>query len=234
MNLLDLIVIAIIAFATYRGYKNGFIKSIFSVISVFIAIAITFAFYKPVMIWIKENTGFESWTRDYLYTIDFGKTTNNQLESGELASGDSSSGEVIASTSYEADNYLNSLSQTVKDIINIDELKENAKEVVIQKIVDFVMKLFSMIIVYIIAKLILKVIILVLDTVAKLPVLKQFNELLGLIFGVVLGVLQVDVICAIISLLSALPVAQGLVNMINTSVIAKILYDNNLLLQLLF
>ena len=58
-NVADIVVIAIVIIAIFMGYKKGFIKTLFGVLSFFIAIAITFTFYKPVMELIKERTGFE-------------------------------------------------------------------------------------------------------------------------------------------------------------------------------
>ena len=48
-NVADIVVIAIVIIAIFMGYKKGFIKTLFGVLSFFIAIAITFTFYKPVM-----------------------------------------------------------------------------------------------------------------------------------------------------------------------------------------
>ena len=68
-NIADLIVIFIIGFAIFKGYKRGFIKTGFGILSFFISIVITFMFYKPVMNIIKENTGFEMWLSEYLFIL---------------------------------------------------------------------------------------------------------------------------------------------------------------------
>ena len=69
-NVADIVVIAIVIIAIFMGYKKGFIKTLFGVLSFFIAIAITFTFYKPVMELIKERTGFEEWLYGYLYEMN--------------------------------------------------------------------------------------------------------------------------------------------------------------------
>ena len=51
----DIIVVAIIALAAFIGYKKGFIKTGFGIVSFFVAIALTFMFYQPVMEIIKEK-----------------------------------------------------------------------------------------------------------------------------------------------------------------------------------
>ena len=221
-NVADIVVIAIVIIAIFSGYKKGFIKTLFGVLSFFIAIAITFTFYKPVMELIKEKTRFEEWLYGYLYEMNL-DDKNTEEVSGE---------QVVLSESGE--NYINNLPDAVVKMIGLDEFKENAKITVIEKIVEFVVKLLAIVIVYIVSKLILLVLVLVLDSIAKLPVLKQFNELLGLVLGGILGFIQVYVVCAIITLIGSLPALSGVSAIISNSLIAHIFYDNNLLLKILF
>lgn len=219
-NIADLIVIFIIGFAIFKGYKRGFIKTGFGILSFFISIVITFMFYKPVMNIIKENTGFEMWLSEYLYSMNLEETNN---ESGEA---------LMISESGE--NYIENLPELVVDMIELEEIKANAKATIIDKIVDFALKLLSIIIVYILTKIILYFVVLVLDSVAQLPVLKQFNELFGLILGGILGLIQIYSICAIIAFASSMPSMNGVGTIINNSVFAHVFYNNNILIQILF
>ena len=212
-NIADIVVVVMILIATFMGYKRGFIRTGFGVLSFFIAIAITFMFYKPVMGLIKERTGVEEWLYEYLYSLEF------KEESAEIESGDE---------------YIDNLPQTIIDVIGLEEAKQNAKNVIVQKIVDFVVKLLAIIIVYIVAKVVLAIAVFVLDSIFSLPVLKQFNEILGLLLGIVLGFVQVYFLSAIIALIGAMPACQGIAEVINGSLFAHVLYNNNLLLQILF
>lgn len=219
-NIADLIVIIIIGFAIFRGYKRGFIKTGFGILSFFISIVITFMFYKPVMNIIKENTGFEMWLSEYLYSMNLEEPNN---ESGEALT-----------ISESGENYIENLPELVVDMIGLEEIKENAKATIIDKIVDFALKLLSIIIVYILTKIILYFVVLVLDSVAQLPVLKQFNELFGLILGGILGLIQIYSICAIIAFVSSMPSMNGIGNIINNSAFAQVFYNNNILIKILF
>lgn len=221
-NFADLIVIVLLLFAIFRGYKSGFIKTGFGVISFFVAILITFMFYKPVMSVIKEKTGFETWLSEYLYSMNLDEKY-----------GDNESGEILARTE-SGEEYINNLPQMVTDIIGLEEIKENAKVTIIEKIVEFTVKLLSIIIVYILAKIILSIVVWVLDSIAKLPILKQFNELFGLILGAILGLIQIYTIFAVITLIGSLHSMTGITVIINNSLFAHIFYNNNLLLQILF
>lgn len=222
-NIADIIVIAIIALAGFLGYKKGFVKTGFGFVSFFIALAITFMFYKPVMSIIRENTEFETWLTEYLYRIDLTGEKNTEIQSQENVE-----------SAREGEEYIHNLPTTIVELIGFDEIKENAKNIVVQKIVDFALKLLAIVVVYIVARITLAIIVLVLDLIAKLPLLKQFNEILGLAIGILLGIIRIYALFMIITLLGSLPVANGVVGTINNSLIASFLYNNNLLLKILF
>lgn len=223
LNIADIIVVVIILVAISIGYKKGFIKTAFGVLSFFVAIAITFMFYKPVMVLLEEKTSIRDSLTGYF------ENTAIKYESAQSVS---ESGDKISENSGEV--YIQNLPQTIVDLTGINEVKENAKTVVIKKIVDFIVKLLSILIVYIVAKIVLSIVVLVLDSIACLPVLKQFNELLGLGLGAVLGIIQVYSLCAILMLISSMPIASGITNVINDSLFAHNLYNNNLILEILF
>ncbi len=222
-NLADIVVILVIGIAVFSGYKKGFIKTSFGILSFILAIVLTFMFYKPVMVYLKDNTQIEEWITEYLYNIDFGDNFNNTNDDTDEPDSEN-----------KGESFLSNLPQVVIEMLELDKYKDDLKADIIQKIVDFAMKLLAIIIVYISAKLLLTIVVLVLNSIFKLPVLKQFNELLGLIVGFVLGLIHVYVILAIVALVSSMPVAEGLTNLVNNSLFARILYNNNLLIQILF
>lgn len=221
-NFADLIVVVIIGVSAFAGYKSGFIKTGLGFLSFFIAVALTFIFYKPVMQLIKENTEFEPWLTEYL----------NSLDTKQLGNGDSK--EKLDGATDEKNSYLANLPNEVIELIGINEMKEKAKNTIIEKIVEFALKLLSIVIVYVTARLALIVIIMVLDLIAQLPMLKQFNEILGLTLGALLGLLKTYGLFLVIALLGSINVTTGIVSLINNSLIAGFLYNNNLLLKLLF
>lgn len=214
LNIADIIVIILVALSAFLGYKKGFVKTGFGLLSVFVAIVVTIMFYKPVANLIRENTGFETWLTDYIYSIDF--------EEGKEISGDVS-GE-----------YVGNFSSTVIDLLGIKEVKENAKLKITEKIVDFVLNLISIVLIYVVARLALSVVVMILDAIMKIPVLKQCNEVLGLMLGTLLGFIKVYMACAILSLLASFPFAEGIISFVNASYFTHIFYNNNLLLQILF
>ena len=63
-----------------------------------------------------------------------------------------------------------------------------------------------------------------LDGVFNLPVLKSFNELFGIIAAVVLLVLKVWVVLAIVNFIAPMNFMSGIIKLINSSIITKVLY----------
>ena len=66
--------------------------------------------------------------------------------------------------------------------------------------------------------------------IASLPIIKQIDKLGGLIYGIIEGLLIIYIILAILSFVDV----QEIQLAIKSSYITSILYNNNLLLLLLF
>ena len=220
-NIADIIVVAIIGLSAFVGYRKGFVQTGLGFLSFFIAIALTFMLYKPVMEIIREKTEFVPWLTQYLSNLDIKELKESNLESE-------------TTSDSEGDSYIRNLPNSIVDAIGLDEMKETAKNMIVQKIVDFAVKLLAIVIVYIGTRLALFIVIMVLDLFFKLPVLKQFNEILGLSLGVALGLIRIYGVFIVITLLGSLPATRGIVSVIHQSLIASFLYNNNLLLKLLF
>ena len=60
-NLIDVIVILVVAISTFVGYKRGLVKTVVSLFSFAIAMAVALALYKPVAIILTEKTSIDDW-----------------------------------------------------------------------------------------------------------------------------------------------------------------------------
>ena len=109
-----------------------------------------------------------------------------------------------------------------------EKLKLSNKNTIASKIVDYVFTGVGFIIVFIGARIIVFIVQKVLETIFELPVLKSFNKLGGIIAAAILFVVEFSIILAVIESLSSLSIMGKVVNIINTSVITKELYDHNI------
>ena len=65
-------------------------------------------------------------------------------------------------------------------------------------------------------------------------VLKQLNELLGMTIGAVIGFLQVYISFAVITFISSICDIAVVIDAIKVSAFASVLFENNLIIKLLF
>ena len=88
--------------------------------------------------------------------------------------------------------------------------------------------------VFIISKLTLIFINVFADLIGKLPIIKQFNKVGGTIYGVIQGILIVYIVFAVISLIAPMLNNTDFLEQINNSLIGNMVYNNNIILKLLF
>lgn len=202
--IIDLIIIGIILLFTFLGYKRGLIKVAIHLCTFVIAIIVAFLLYKPVANIVITNT-----------TID--ENIENAITSKILPEGTAEDDEVDLSSDLPSIILKNS---------------ENTVKSISKSISTTLIETLCLLALFIIVKIILKFVTILADLIAKLPILKQFNELGGTIYGVLEGFLIVFVGLAIISLIA--PVLDpSVLTSINNSTVGAILYNNNIVLKLL-
>lgn len=86
-----------------------------------------------------------------------------------------------------------------------------------------------MIIVFIVSNIVLLFFKFTGDLIAKLPLIKQFNSAGGFIYGLLKGFIIVYVLLALIAIISPVVNMNNIVEMINSSIITNIMYNNNII-----
>lgn len=233
-NVIDLIVLLIIAIAALLGYKRGFVKTSFRMLSFIIAIVISMLLYKPVASYIKESTNVSEW----LVQTILGKDNKEELESvpenDNLTLVEDTSDVTKKEESTNIENALESLPQNIKEYIGVNETINQAKEQVAEKIVDAIINVMSLVLIYVIVKLALSIVCFILDKIMQIPLLKQINEAFGLMLGLLLGIIQVYTVLAVITFLSSFIQMPELIAYIKASLITSVLFEYNLLIALIF
>lgn len=219
MNILvDLIIVAIIGLCIWGGYRKGLIGVAFKIISFFVAIIIALVLYKPVGTFIVKNT---NWDEQIAQSIK--ENSKAQIE-------ETSNEEEANSLTTEAIvEYIN------KNIENAaDKTKEALAEEFAQSISITIINAGTFIVLFLIANIILVVLKVFSDLIAKLPILKQFNKLGGVLFGLLKGLFLVYLAVGIISVVAPLVNANNITKPIKQSIIGNVMYENNVLVKMLF
>lgn len=105
----------------------------------------------------------------------------------------------------------------VTDEILPEEAKSIAKNVVC---------IITAIILFIFIKIALSIVVSLMDSVANLPILKQFNEIGGIIYGIIRGILIIFIGVLLMGVFTKINPESGLNNEISKSCLTKIIYIN--------
>ena len=92
-----------------------------------------------------------------------------------------------------------------------------------------IVKMATLIILYIAVQIILRLITGLADAIANIPVLKQINKAGGIVYGLLRGILIVYVVLMLVGLFNQIQVDNQATQSINQSYIGKMMYENNVL-----
>lgn len=210
--ILDIILVAIIALNVFICYKKGLVKLAVGLIAVLVSVILAVLLYKPVSNIIINNTELDE-------KIESAITENFVSEE-----------ETTEET--EDNGFMKYIEKYVEDPVNKtkNEIVIEASGVISTKLIDII----AMVSIFIVARLVLILLTFVTDMITSLPILKQFNELGGILYGLIKALLIIYVLLAIAFFIVYTTGATGLADAIANSFITKFFYNNNLLLSILF
>lgn len=217
--LADLVLISMIISNAFWGYRKGLVAVVFKILTFVISLLIVFVLYKPVSNAIMNNTQLD----EKLSIAIEQNLTGTTLESGELLKAEESN-----------------VSKSVVELINsfveeaLKESKENAVQYVSQSLAVMMIRVGTFFLLFIMSRFLLLFIRFAAELIANLPIIKMFNKSGGLVYGIIKGFLMAYFILAIFSLLSPVISDLGIIRAIDDSMLASKLYNNNLILNIIF
>jgi uncharacterized membrane protein required for colicin V production len=225
MNWIDILVIAVIAVFAIIGIKNGFVYSIFRLLSLFLSVVISLKFY-PVLANLLLKTK--------LYTVikqSFLKSLT--LQQPSLAAG--ASGQTNANTARTIINHLK-VPEFFKETI-LSRVPNPAELLGISKIMDalsselaiIIVSVISLIVLFILARIGLTFLRVFLQGIAKLPIFKQVNKLGGFALGAVEGLLSIYIFFTVLMLFNSAPQFKQIHDAIESSTVARFFIRTTLL-----
>lgn len=110
---------------------------------------------------------------------------------------------------------------------------ESFSEYLAVSLTDTLVEAFSVIILFICIKLILRIIVSLIDLISKLPLVNGVNKSLGGLVGLAEGILIIWVVCIMLTAISGTEIGQQIFSAISTNKILSFVYNNNLLLKFL-
>ncbi len=208
--ILDIIIIAILILCVFLGYKKGLVNVIFRIFAFLVALIVTMILYRPITNLVINNTQIDEKIEAII--IENGtKETENTNEETNM-------------TEY-IQKYVEQTAINAQNDIVTSSAKTVAENVV---------GIAVMIVLFIAIRIALILVRFITDGIAHLPIVKQFNKLGGSIYGVIEGLAIIYIMLAVIFFIVSLNGGTNLINMINSSIIAKVMYSNNIILNILF
>lgn len=228
-NVIDILGILVVVISAIIAFKKGFVKTFFDFISTFIAIVLAFSLCNFGVQLIKENTTIDEWLEEVLNkSLNVSEEKNEEYVLEEdYTTSDNANNNFLTET-------LENLPQNIKEIVGLEEYKENAKISIIENSIEIILKILSWIIIYVLARLILWLLCLIFNGIMSIPFLKQINNMAGLVLGAVVGLFRIYIFLAFVSFLTSVVTMDSFMELIKNSMIISVMYENNILISLIF
>lgn len=211
--IIDLIIVGIIALCVIVGYAKGLTGALIKIVSFVLSLIIAFILYMPLSNYIINNTQIDD-------------MIENTIRESILKNDDQTQKEENMPTAIT--DYIN---QKVEDASN--SVKENVVNSTAKDVSQTIVRAGTWIMLFIIARIALIVLKFITALIAKLPVIKQFDKLGGIIYGLLEGLVITYFALALISFITPMT-KENLSSDINKSYIGSSMYNNNLLLKIIF
>lgn len=217
--ILDLVILGIILLNIFICYKKGLVKLAVGLVAVLVSIILALLLYKPVSSLIIEKTEIDNKIENAIIENFTTKQDNEvEVQDNEVEVNDSG--------------FMKYIEQYVDDTVNKtkNEIVTEAAGTIAVKVIN----IGVIILIFVVARLILILLTFITDLITELPIIKQFNEIGGVLYGVVKALLIIYVILAIAFFLVYVTGNVTISEAISSSYITKFFYNNNILLNIIF
>ncbi|MDO5541215.1 MAG: CvpA family protein [Eubacteriales bacterium] len=226
MNLFTIIILIIFALFILKGYRRGFIRSLASAFSLVISIVIV----NMATPYVTEFLETQTPVYDYILKRceDVFSVEDMQLTAVQ----EEQQNEVI-------DNLA--LPKVLRNFLKENNTPEYYGKMAVKSFSEYIQKymaslilnICSFVVTLILVMSFVSLIVMTLDLVARLPIIKGVNQILGLGLGFFQGLIIVWIIFLIITIFSQSYIGRELMQMIVDSPILSRIYDTNVLLNFL-
>ena len=234
MNILVLIVLGVALACVLSGYKNGFMKTILSLVSWLIVFVVCNIATPMVTEFLIQNTEIETTIQNVLDAKIDEMITEAMKETGLSELEAVLPEELDELESLEISEELKAaLPEELREMFFSNKEETNIKMVDTASIAVKSVEILSLLLVLVFTKLALLVVCFVLGIAAKLPLIGPLDKILGLFCGAGKGLIFAWIILTIVSVLALTGVNTEWASYISESEILTILQNNNVLLNLI-
>lgn len=197
--IIDIILVVFLVGSTYLGYKKGLVSVAVSLIAFLAAIIITILLYRPIADLVIQNT---DWDENLQNTIQ--KNIEDATKSEK---------------SDEEKNFAENM---------IDETKKNILPDTSRTIAVNIIYGITIIVIFILSRVLLLLINLMSEAITSLPIIKQFNEAGGVAYGLLRGIVVVYAIVMLLNLIISFDPQGELNKIVEETILTKFLININI------
>ncbi|ROR23608.1 colicin V production protein [Mobilisporobacter senegalensis] len=223
MNWLVVVVLAILIFYGFKGKREGFIKTVFTLFSLIFALFLTSTFSPYISKALQNNEKIYSYISGAVSKIvevekEDGTVTEQVEDIKELSLPNSLKNALIENNNGE-----------VYKALAINSFKEYVNNYLTCVIINAL----SFILTFLIINIALFLISNTLDLISKLPIINGLNKSAGFIIGLIHGLVVIWVLCILLTCFGGSEWGGDIYKLINESSFLMMIYDNNLLLSVI-
>ena len=243
MNSLLIVILVILGLSLLFGYLNGFLKTIFSLISWIIVLVVCNIATPMVTQILIEQTEIDTTIQNVLDAkIDeMISSAMSQIGAGELTEvipGDITMEDIMSELPPELqavlpDDVKHMLENVGNNIGSLEGFSLDAQMIDTSGLVNSIMGVLSLLIVMVVVRVVLLIVELALGIASKIPLIGPLDKILGLACGAAKGLIWSWVILAIVAVLALTGVNTEFAGYISESQILTWLQENNLILNLI-
>ncbi len=214
-----------IAYHVFDGFRRGFIRKAVSVVSVVLTLALVTVATPYIANFIQENTSLSDSLKEKCIEVFFSEDYDSEVRNDQV---------LMIENMELPENIKNLLLENnhdeAYDVLGVSDFREYIGAYLADLIINAMIYLISFIIVF----AALKMVLLALDIVTKLPILHGVNKLAGGALGLVFGVVLVWIAFLLVTALCNGEMGQKFFALISESQFLKFLYDQNLISKIVF
>lgn len=219
----DKILLIFLLIFAIKGYRKGFILSVFGFLP-FLGALIGTKILNPVFNKFLRGTFiFEKITNFISEKLDFSSAITNAVSGSQT--------EII--NNMKIPDFLKvKLIENNNSVVHEVLDTSGIQDYITKFLANGILNILCIIILFVGIYLIIKLIIRFFDTATKLPGLNFLNRVLGMIIGILKGIIIIWFVFTIMFFFIVSPAWQPLFEGIQNSILGKLLYDNNMLLAI--
>ena len=210
--IIDVILVAIFALSVFFGYKQGLVKVCISLCAFVISMVLALILYAPVSNMIINKTQIDENIRNAIIeNLHLDEDTNVEINMGPL------------------EEYIEKY--VITDVVeNTNSTVETYAGIIATRVINII----AIVGIFAVSRIALIALTFASDFITNLPIVKQFNEVGGTIYGVLRGFAIIFVALAIVFFIVNVTGNVTISNAIDSTYITKVLYANNFILKLIF